>query len=83
LAEALPDFVTIKGVVDEPLFVDLVSVGGIFFVVVFALVTCCDVFPVIGLRWCAFFSVFIFVLRLSVLPVSNLDFFRQGRHKVV
>ena len=82
LAESLPDPVTIEGVIDEPLLAELVSVGGVFFVGDFALVTCYDVFPFIGLRGCAFFSFFIFAL-LGVLPVESVDFLRQRRHKVV
>ena len=74
MAEALPDLVTIEGVVDEPLLAELVSVGGVFFVGAFALVTCCDVFPVIRLRGCAYFSLFIFAW-LGVLPVEIVDFF--------
>ena len=74
LAEALPDPVTIEGVIDEPLFAELVSVGGVFFVGGFALVTSCDVFPVIGLRGCAFFSFFIFAW-LVVLLVEVVNFF--------
>ena len=75
LAEALPDHVTIESVVDEPLFAELVSVGGVFFVGAFALVTYCDVFPVIGLRGCVFFSFFIFAW-LGILLVEIVDFFR-------
>ena len=82
LAEALPDLVTIEGVVDEPLFAELVLVGGVFFLSVFALVTCCDVSAVIGLRGCDFFSFFI-VAWLDVLLLEVVDFLRQSRHKVV
>ena len=74
LAEAFPNPVPIEGVVDELLIADLVSVGGVFFVGAFALVTCCDVFPVISLRGCAYFSLFIFAW-LGVLPVEIVDFF--------
>ena len=71
MAEALLDPVTIEGVVDEPLFAELVSVGGVFFVGAFALVTCCDVFPVIGFRGCAFFSFFIFAWLGRLYPTTS------------
>ncbi len=75
---------TTVGVVDEPLFADLfvIVVRGLLLLFFFTLVICCDIFPVIGLRGCAFFSFFTFAW-LGVLPVEFVDFLRQRRHKVV